>query len=361
MKHRIVSMSLVGLLSITVLNAFAASDNIMLDRAQQFIRQGKFESARQIYEKLLKTNNHEPAVYNNLASIYARQGRLDDAKRLLEQGIGTHEQYSVLLENLTAVNVAMARESYSKALELKLNNSTVELALLEAPLQLVAKAPASRPVSIATNHEITAGQTEVAEQPPVAKPEKQPAEKTAEPAPVVVASVAEPEVKPAQPEPTQPEVVTPAAEDKTPVKEVSVVQQKPVDPVQTAAVKKAGQGVSLASRPDIAMAITMLQDWATAWSEKDIEHYIGYYTDNYTPEAGVSHGAWRAQRKQRIARPAWIKVKLDKLEVTASSEDSVTIRLLQEYRASNYNDVTTKQFVLVNTPRGWLIRSESSL
>ena len=103
-----------------------------------------------------------------------------------------------------------------------------------------------------------------------------------------------------------------------------------------------------------------LQAWAKAWANQDIQDYLGAYVPDYSP-ADMSHQAWLAQRRRRVARPDRISVTLKEIEVGRIQDGSVTVHLVQVYRSNSYHDRTRKAFVLRRVDGRWRIGSEKSV
>lgn len=122
-----------------------AADDIagQFSRAEQLGQQGKLGEAMAIYRELIKQHPQLPEAYNNLAALYLQQKKPQQAKEILEQGIRAHKGYAALYDNLVAINVAMAREAYSKALQLDSKPGEIRIAALNpAPQQNTNKTPA---------------------------------------------------------------------------------------------------------------------------------------------------------------------------------------------------------------------------
>ena len=97
--------------------------------AQQLAKQGKTEQAIIAYKTLIRLHPLLPEAYNNLAALYLKQKNTKEAKYILEQGLHAHKGYGVLYESLTAINVAMAKEAYSKALQIDIKPTDIEIDL----------------------------------------------------------------------------------------------------------------------------------------------------------------------------------------------------------------------------------------
>lgn len=116
-------------------NAVASNDEInkQFSQAQNLAEQGEIDKAISVYQILIRTHPILPEAYNNLAALYLQQNKSKQAKQILEQGLHAHKGYRVLYENLTAINVAMAKEAYSKALQIDLKPSPISIASLSLP------------------------------------------------------------------------------------------------------------------------------------------------------------------------------------------------------------------------------------
>lgn len=99
-------------------------------QAQQLATNGQIDRAITVYQTLIASKPKFPEAYNNLAALYLQQNKTKEAKHILEQGLHAHKGYGVLYESLTAINVAMAREAYSKALQIELKPTPISIASL---------------------------------------------------------------------------------------------------------------------------------------------------------------------------------------------------------------------------------------
>jgi len=98
--------------------------------AQNLVAQGKTQQAINAYHAIINTYPQIPEAYNNLAALYLEQKNIQQAKMTLEQGLTAHKGYARLYESLTEINIALARDAYSKALQIDLKPSSVTIASL---------------------------------------------------------------------------------------------------------------------------------------------------------------------------------------------------------------------------------------
>lgn len=128
-------------LSINV--AVAANGNELAKKfseAQRLTSVGEISQAITLYQSIIRANPQIPEAYNNLAALYLKQKNTKQAKQILEKGLLAHKGYGALYENLTAINVAMARDAYSKALQIDLKPADISI----ASLALTNKQPVSK-------------------------------------------------------------------------------------------------------------------------------------------------------------------------------------------------------------------------
>ncbi len=269
----------------------------MFHRARALEGAGQMDKAIAQYKALIKLQPTLPELYNNLALIYIQQGQMQKAQTLLNQAMMIHPGYSRVYKNLVAINAAQARDAYAKALQMPTASQAKGLEVADTLSFVEEPIPASQ----------------------------------AEP---IVAAVTKPHIKP------------------------GMVYQANGDHAdkRTERVEKE----SSVSKVEVSAAQAILLNWAKAWSTQNVDQYIRFYSDDYSP-AGMSRTVWAAQRKKRIRQPKWIHVGLRNFDVTENGPARLRIRLEQEYKADNYRDVTRKEFILQKIDNEWRIIKERGL
>lgn len=111
----------------------------------------------------------------------------------------------------------------------------------------------------------------------------------------------------------------------------------------------------------IGEARALAESWARAWSERDVEHYLGTYGKGFTPDNGVSREAWEQSRRQKIEGRKSISVSIRDLKVDADGENRLEVRFLQDYAADNFRETgTPKRLVLAREEGAWRIIGETT-
>ncbi len=281
--------------------AIAASNDELAKKfseAQHLTSQGQISQAITLYQALILENPLLPEAYNNLAALYLKQKKTKEAKHILEQGLYAHKGYGILYESLTAINVAMAKEAYSKALQIDLKSSEIEIASLS--------------LSDKRNHKKS----------------------------TIVIS----QVTPAKAKTEAPVKAAPSEGEIQRKTIVTKVKQKTVKRVKnTKAIEKT------------------LQAWSAAWSAQAVDMYLSFYHSQYRPTNGLSRKGWVQSRRYRLKKPRWIKIGLSNFVIKQNSGKQVVVNFKQLYQSNSFQDVSEKQVVLLHTDEGWRIFREKSI
>ena len=84
------------------------------------------------------------------------------------------------------------------------------------------------------------------------------------------------------------------------------------------------------------------QQWASHWSEQDIDAYLSHYSDKFVSDTGMNIDEWSAHRAEPLAKPTWVQVMLLDIQLDIVSDSLVRAEFTQNYSASNYQDVSSK-------------------
>ncbi len=87
---------------------------------------GKSADAMSLFVTLTQDYPELPEPYNNLAVLYAADNQFEQARASLQMAIRTNPSYATAHENLGDVYAKLASQSYSKALQLEPNKTTVQ-------------------------------------------------------------------------------------------------------------------------------------------------------------------------------------------------------------------------------------------
>lgn len=305
--------------------------------------QNKNAEAIKIFTALTEDYPELPEPYNNLAVLYAQQQQYDKARQALETAIQTHPSYATAHENLGDIYAKMASQAYDRALQLDKSNTAAQtkLSLIKEIFPVNSRLPRS-----------------TARAPAPAKPA---------PSPTVVASLPfsapAPTAKPVSATPpASVSVVTPV----TTPPGASGASAAPAYPKPEKITAKTPEATlekpsEKADKPKVehtAGILSMVDSWAEAWANKDVNAYLRHYASDFKPPKGESRAEWEKSRKERITAPKKIQVSVSAAKVQMKDEHHASVTFRQHYAAGALNTSTTKTLVLVKSGDTWLIQQE---
>lgn len=257
--------------------------------------QNKSADAIQVFTGLTEDYPELPEPYNNLAVLYAAQGKYDAARNALEMAIRTHPSYATAHENLGDLYAKMASMAYDKALQLDTNNSSAQ-----TKLALIKDLMTGRrsPTTVKT----------------------------------IAASADEPPKPIANSKATKSANIAPAT-------------------------KPANSPTEASPAPDA--IIETVKGWAKAWSAKDVDGYLAYYSPDFKPSSG-SRSNWETQRRDHVGKAKDLSVQISDIRIQPISPERTSVKFRQKYRAEHLTNSSTKHLELVRSGDDkWLIVQES--
>jgi len=264
-------------------------------RGLALVKLNRIDEAIKAFAELTRDYPQLPEPYNNLAVLYAQKGDYEKARDALEAALATHPAYATAHENLGDIYSALAGAAYNRALQLDQGNQAVRYKL--SLINQLGNGPG--------------------------------------------AYVAATSAAPAAPKPAPAAVAPPvAAAAAAPPAAVPVPTPAPAD---TAAQT----------------ATSTLNAWAKAWSAKDVDGYLSFYAADFQPEGGSSRAVWEAQRRERVAKPARISVRLLSPHVSRIDGHRLRVDFVQDYSSDSVNDKARKSVELSDSGGSWKIVRET--
>jgi hypothetical protein len=112
--------------------------------------------------------------------------------------------------------------------------------------------------------------------------------------------------------------------------------------------------------PDLNAVEPFIASWAEAWQQKNIETYLSHYATDFSTPGNISRAAWEQKRRQRLAKPKFIKVQISGMEKQKVNDSHVQATFIQEYQSDIYVDKVVKTLDLIWENGSWLIAYETS-
>jgi tetratricopeptide (TPR) repeat protein len=309
-------------------------------------QQGQIDKAIDTFKHITQTHPDQSEAYNNLGVLYASKGQLDTSKAFLEKALQTHPSYAAAHRNLSDVHSQLAKQNYAKALQVdpKAKTTAPQLTLLGSMgSELRGQAPAQNVAALTRPADQTPAPGQAASQVPTPVNAATPASPTpaaAKEAPIVMA-------------------VTPTASASS-ARAATVAPAKTIPPVAVAApvappAASPSADARQADRADIEKAV---QEWANAWSNKDMARYYAAYANNFTPANRVTRAQWESDRRLRIVSKKSISVEVREMNISNNGE-TASARFQQLYTSDNLKGSSRKTLDMVRIGNRWLIVRES--
>jgi hypothetical protein len=84
------------------------------------------------------------------------------------------------------------------------------------------------------------------------------------------------------------------------------------------------------SAPNTAAFEPAVRAWVKAWGDRQVDAYLAFYASSFEVPGGQDRATWAAERRDSTTRPAWIKVRADRLK-TSVNGDSAEAQFFQVY------------------------------
>ena len=106
----------------------------------------------------------------------------------------------------------------------------------------------------------------------------------------------------------------------------------------------------------------LVQQWAEAWSRRDVAAYLSFYAADFNLPEGMQRSEWEAQRQSRLRKYHSIEVILKNIKISYSGGDVASVSFAQNFQADNFREIETqKELFLKNVQGRWLIVGEKNL
>ena len=159
--------------------------------------------------------------------------------------------------------------------------------------------------------------------------------------------------------------------DKKPPNTLLVLQSKNIDLTRRYEIVKAervekgenndalnelGTDIPLAileDSPDLIRKLVF--EWAGAWSNKEFETYINFYSKNFKNKRAKSFDDWSKYRKPRVKRRGTIKLSITKIKVDILADGIAEVSFNQRYQSGSTRLFTRKKMRLKKEEQNWKI------
>lgn len=98
-----------------------------------------------------------------------------------------------------------------------------------------------------------------------------------------------------------------------------------------------------------------VENWAAAWADQDIDHYVSPYASGTSPADVMRRDAGERLRRSRLPSLQWIETRLDTLTTKDLGGGRARATLDQTYRFNLYSDVVEKTLELIREDGEWKV------
>ncbi|MCH7666708.1 MAG: PilZ domain-containing protein [Acidobacteria bacterium] len=101
-----------------------------------------------------------------------------------------------------------------------------------------------------------------------------------------------------------------------------------------------------------------VKNWARAWSERHVDDYLSFYSEDFRPASGVTRAVWEARRRDRLVTQGAIRVAVVLLEVEEVSPTEMRVTFTQSYQSDRFRDRVRKTLRMSWNDDAWKIAEE---
>ena len=99
----------------------------------------------------------------------------------------------------------------------------------------------------------------------------------------------------------------------------------------------------------------LIVEWAEAWSKKEFETYINFYSKNFKNKRAKSFDDWSKYREPRVKRTGKIKLSITKIKVDILADGMAKVSFNQRYQSGSTRLFTRKKMRLKKEEQNWKI------
>ena len=99
----------------------------------------------------------------------------------------------------------------------------------------------------------------------------------------------------------------------------------------------------------------LIVEWAEAWSKKEFETYINFYSKNFKNKRAKSFDDWSKYREPRVKRRGKIKLSITKIKVDILADGIAEVSFNQRYQSGSTRLFTRKKMRLKKEEQNWKI------
>lgn len=299
------------------------------------------------YDQLLSVQKEHAAAHSNLETLVTIVGSVNRTLQTKAEEIRLAGGDASALERLGHHYATLALFSYEKAERLAPETATLQHKR-DALRQVAANYVESAPV-IASAPASQADATAPAAEASAATVTAEPASTDTKTVPLDNATASAPEREPLAEQPAATPLVIP------PTPEALLAANAKTPDAQTWLLPPTSSSVQVLRRE----VLETVEQWAKAWSMRDTDRYLSFYSTAFKVPDGKSRQEWENFRLARIKNKSYIEVSVQAPHVTMAG-NVVRVKFRQHYVSNDFKEDIMKTLTLAKQGDKWQILQENT-
>ena len=123
--------------------------------------------------------------------------------------------------------------------------------------------------------------------------------------------------------------------------------------------KEEAKNIKLSKKELMKNTLILIENWKTAWENKDIENYLNSYSSNFIYPNNMNRTQWEEYRTNRIVPKKLINILISNIKIKFVKE-KIKATFTQNYKSGKLNQISIKTLTYVEEDGQWLIFEETS-
>ena len=123
--------------------------------------------------------------------------------------------------------------------------------------------------------------------------------------------------------------------------------------------KEEAKNIKLSKKELTKNTLTLIENWKTAWENKDIENYLNSYSSNFIYPNNMNKTQWEKYRTNRIVPKKLINILISNIKIKFVKK-KIKATFTQNYKSGKLNQISIKTLTYVEEDGQWLIFEETS-
>ena len=120
-----------------------------------------------------------------------------------------------------------------------------------------------------------------------------------------------------------------------------------------------GKTIQLSKKELKRNILSLIENWKTAWENKNMENYLKSYSSNFIYPNNMSRTQWEKYRTNRIIPKKIINIEITNIKIKFKKE-KIKVTFTQNYKSGKLNQTSNKSLTFIEEDGQWFIFEETS-